>query len=105
MLCRGIWQTPTQKQTFRTTSYKTKAVANLILRQPLFITISPTFLRSSFAHHSLIVRSLFAYRSVKVRANGQINLGVNSLCILLVFSLGLVRVGFRLDLKGCPQGR
>ena len=59
MLCRGIWQTPTQKQTFRTTSYKTKAVANLILRQPLFITISPTFLRLSFAHRSLIVRSSF----------------------------------------------
>ena len=62
-------------------------------------------LRLFFAYCSLIVRSSFAYRSVKVRANGQINLGVNSLCILLMFSLGLVRVGFRLDLIGCPQGR
>ena len=70
------------------------AYCSLIVRHILGCASSPTFLRSSFAH-----------RSVKVRANGQINLGVNSLCILLMFSLNLVRVGFRLDLIGCPQGR
>ena len=123
MLCRGIWQTPTQKQTFRTTSYKTKAVANIILRQLFFIlsrrlsfAYCSLIIRLLFAHHSLIVRLLFAHRSlivrssfahrsVRVRANWQIDLLANSLCILLMFSLGLVHVGFRLDLKGCPQGQ
>ena len=88
----------------------------MLLCDSFFYTNLPTFLRSLFAYCSLIVRLLFAHRSlivrlsfahcsVKVRANGQINLGVNSLCILLMFSLGLVRVGFRLDLIDCPQGR
>ena len=62
-------------------------------------------IRLLFAHRSLIVRSSFAYRSVRVGANGQIDLLANSLCILLMFSLNLVRVGFRLDLISCPQGR
>ena len=81
------------------------ATAFFILTRRFSFAYRSLIVRSSFAHHSLIVRSLFAYRSVKVRANGQINLGVNSLCILLMFSLGLVRVGFRLDLIDCPQGR
>lgn len=77
----------------------------MLLCDSFFYTISPTFLRSLFAYRSLIVRSSFAHRSVRVGANWQIGLLANSLCILLMFSLGLVRVGFRLDLIDCPQGR
>ena len=77
----------------------------MLLCDSFFYTISPTFLRLLFAYCSLIVRLLFAHRSVRVGTNGQIDLLANSLCISLMFSLNLVRVGFRLDLIDCPQGR